>query len=48
MRNSSHRCSKVLRDMRWKVRDDPLLLLANGPLLQEMRRPLQDAPGGRP
>lgn len=42
------RFTNVLRDMRRKVRVDPLLPLANGPLLEEMRRPLKGAPGGRP
>lgn len=37
----------VLRHMRRKVRPYPLLLLANSPLLQEMRRPLQGAARSR-
>lgn len=41
------RFSKVLCDMWRKVRADPLPLLANSPLLQEMRRPLQSAAKGR-
>lgn len=39
--------SHVLRDMRGEVWANPPLLLANGPLLQEMRQPLQGAAGGR-
>ena len=38
----------MLRHLRRKVRAYPLLLLANGALLQEVHRPVQSTQGGRP
>lgn len=43
---SSPRHSGMLRHLRRKIRAYPLLLLANGGLLQEVRRPVQSTQGG--
>src|SRR5262249_20729742 len=46
LQESSPRFSELLRRLRRKVWAYPLLLLANGALLEEVRRPVQSAQGG--
>lgn len=48
LEESSPRFGESLRRLRRKVWAYPLLLLANGALLGEVRRPVQGAQGGRP